>query len=92
MTVEEASPQGLPSAARARDIRNTRGDGARGSDCRGRRARGTGPPRSPRAVSLLGVMLSWRTLVTVCLSRPPEGTPPVLSLVEAMVEAVGYGR
>ena len=43
-------------------------------------------------MSLLGVMLSWRTRVTVCLSRPPEGTPPVLSLVEAVVEAVGYGR
>ena len=48
--------------------------------------------------------LSWRTLVTVFLSRPPGGTAPVLSLVEAMVEAVveavvdavveavGYGR
>ena len=28
--------------------------------------------------------LSWRTLVTVCLSRPPGGTAPVPSLVEAV--------
>lgn len=37
-----------------------------------------GPPRSPRAASLLGV-------TRLCPSRPPGGTAPALSLVGAVV-------